>query len=263
MLGNYRLDWAQEQGRRDPSMVNYYGESWHFTGGSTGSRFGPGVSIVFLFLKLKVRPVQGADLNRKRVGVVYRTASLFVDVTAVGSYFTTLADGYEEWHVLVSQSSWEGAITFTAWYQDGQGNTFYDDNGGERHVATSRIDDSEFIDQLPSTTNIALTQAGVQGRVTIRLADLAFAKDVGMVATTDNWANVRRFGMGPAGSPNAWQWVRDDTPSSEQWEIALQIPGDFQRFEYAMFYRHGIVPGVRSYTFWASRRGANYVVVRT
>jgi hypothetical protein len=263
MIGNYRLDWAQSQGQRNTSMVNYYRENWVMVSGSAGRGDNPNLLRLTVFLKVKVRPVPQADLNSKRVGVVYRMPYVPADITALGYYFTTLADGYEEWHVPVHlTTSTPGPLAFTAWYQDGHGNTFFDDFSGELHPALG-VDDSRFVDQVAATTTIALDSTGVHGQITVRLADLSFVKDVAMVATTDNWATVLTFGSDQSGATNRWHWIRDLDADYETWGIDVQIPGNVQRFQYAIAYRHGIQVTNRPYEIWASRRGANYVVDRT
>jgi hypothetical protein len=90
--------------------------------------------------KIRVRPVPGADWERKRVGVICELEHSCRPgaETYLATYFATLADGTEEWHVA---RRWEGvpaaasgqpceSRTFVVWYQDGLGHTYYDDNDG-------------------------------------------------------------------------------------------------------------------------------------
>src|SRR4051812_33580630 len=69
VLAGGQSDWAQQQGQRNTYWVQYRGESW-FQYTDCGSR--GGCQGVDLFMKVYVRPAAGADLNWKRVGIVYR-----------------------------------------------------------------------------------------------------------------------------------------------------------------------------------------------
>jgi hypothetical protein len=264
MIGNYRQDWAQLQGQRNPALVTYAREIWLVDNSYTGRSDLPAIQRFDLFVKVKVWPVPGIDLDAKRVGVVYRIPGVVTDLTVTGSYFTTLPDGYEEWHVRIHLPDGSpGPLTVNAWYQPMAGNTFFDDLNGELHPALGPdLEGSMYVNQVAEATDIRVTSTGVRGRITARLADLSFVKDVGMVATTDDWATVRSFGMGGSGSPNRWHWVRDLDADFEWWAIDVDIPGDVKRFQYAIVYRHGTQAGVRPYEIWANRRGANYVVER-
>jgi hypothetical protein len=59
-----------------------------------------------------------------------------------------------------------------------------------------------------------------------------------------------------------WYWVADQFGGYERWQIDLEIPGSFQRFQYAVCYTHGIVNGAHPYEFWDNARGHNYRIER-
>ena len=124
------FDWAQYEGQRDTRMVKFSGQ---WTSSCTyNTRFGCG--SLLLDAHIRVRPMEHADLAWKRVGVVYRTLNDATERTAVGSYSKTFDNGDEEWRVSFAASGAEPVVVFDAWYQDGLGNTWIDDNQGELHV---------------------------------------------------------------------------------------------------------------------------------
>lgn len=256
VLGGGQADWAQQQGQHNPTMVSYYGENW-FAYTDCGNR--GGCQAVDLFIKLRVKPVAGANLDSKRVGVVYRKPGTSEPITVTGNYFTTWGNGDEEWHVKVRLRSFENIVSFNAWYQDGTGNTFFEDNKGELH-AIAIGGSYAAIQQMWNLNTVALTAQGVQGTINVRLADIDWDKQVAMVWTTDDWQTVQWSNTGSG--QNQWHWAEDNGSDYERWAIDLNIPGDFQSFKYAIVYKHGVVNGAAVYEFWDNNGGANYVVVR-
>lgn len=256
IIGNGQTDWAQQQGQRNTAMVGYYGQSW-FNYTDCGSR--GGCQGIDLFIKVRVKPVAGANLDQKHVGVVYRKPGSSQLTTADGYYFTTWGNGDEEWHVKIHLRSSENIVSFNAWYQDGVGNTFFDDNGGELH-AIAIGGSYAAIQHMWEHTSVTVTDQGVQGKIAVRIADLDWDKEVAMVWTTDDWATVSWSNMGSG--QNQWHWAADYGNDYERWEIDMNIPGDFQHFKYAIVYKHGIVNGATVYEFWDSNGGSNWVVVR-
>lgn len=256
IIGNGASDWAQQQGQRNPVMVSYYRESW-FNYTDCGNR--GGCQGIDLYLKLRVKPQAGANLNDKRVGVVYRKPGTSALTTVTGNYFTTWGNGDEEWHVKVTLRSWENIVSFTAWYQDGLGHTYFDDNAGELH-AISIGGSYAAIQHMWNNTNVAVTASGVQGTVSVRLADIDWDKQVAMVYTTDDWATVHWMDTGSG--DNKWHWVEDYGSDYERWDVSVNLPGNFTRFQYAVVYRHGTVNGASLYEFWDNNGGSNWVVER-
>lgn len=256
ILGGGQTDWAQQQGQHNPAMVSYYGEKW-WAYTDCNSRFG--CQGIDLFIKVRVKPVQGANLEQKRVGVVYRAPGEANPITVTGNYFTTWGNGDEEWHVKVPLRTWQNIVSFNAWYQDGTGNTFFEDNAGELH-AIAIGSSTAAITHVWQHTNVAVTAQGVQGDISVRLADLDWDKEVAIVWTTDDWATVNWFETGSG--QNEWHWVEDQGGDYERWAINVDIPGDFQSFQYAVVYRHGIVNGAAVYEFWDNNGGSNWVVLR-
>ena len=259
--GDGKADWAQKEGSRNPEMVTYQQGFWHQYKACYNRG---GCDNVDVFLKLRVKPVQGANLGKKRVGVVVQPqpGTMAADpVTVLADYFSA-ADGFEEWHARVPRRSWDpAAFTFTAWYQDGQGNTFYDDNNGEFHAVAYQGSYS-VVRQNWSETTVLINDNGVEGTITLMVADLDFDKDLKLVWTTDHWATVNNYGIGAATEVNSWHWVQDLWSGYEEWELKLGIPGTFDKFEYAIVYSHGVVNKAVKYDFWDNNGGGNYVVTK-
>lgn len=255
-----QADWAQYEGHRNTDLVSFTGDWWQACK-QPNTRFGCG--SIDVTLKLRVRPVHGASLDGKRVGVIYKTPFEGHEQTALGRYVTTWGDGDEEWHVTVNLPSWQTTILFNSWYQDGAGGTWYDDNQGELHVVNAGPDHN-VIRVEPWLGTVTVGDAGVQGRISVQLTDLDYDKELVLVCTKDGWSTVIELGIGAHGDVNKWTWVEDYPWSArERWQIDLDLPGPADRFEYAVVYRHGVVPGARRYAFWDNNYGWNYHVVRS
>lgn len=253
-----QTDWAQYEGQRNTDMVSYTGGYWSECK-FPNTRFGCG--SIQINVKVRVRPVAGANLDWKRIGVVYKTPYDTTERTAIGTYATTWGNGDEEWHVPVTVPTWQTTILFNTWYQDGAGHTYYDDNNGELHV----INDGpayQVIRVEPWTSTVTVDEQGVRGSLSVQVADLDWDKEIEIVATKDGWNSVIELGTGAAGETNRWYWAEDFEwqPGRERWQIDLDLPGGTDRFEYAIVYRHGVVNDARVYEFWDNNWGANYVV---
>lgn len=251
-------DWVQYEGQRRPDMVSYVGQFWSECA-NPNTRFGCGT--VDVFVKLRVKPVAGADISAKEVGVVYSSPLDLEERTAYGYYYDTWSNGDEEWHVRVSLPTWRDFFTFNAFYRDGAYHTFYDDNQGEYHAINAGPSE-QIIRVNTYNSTVAVTGSGVAGKVSVRVADLDYDKQLRMVATVDGWETVLDFGMGAPGDKNVWYWVQD-VYGAELWEIDLDLPGDYQRLEYAVQYKHGVINDATTYGFWANNGGNDYVVERS
>ncbi|MEX1369093.1 MAG: hypothetical protein AB1Z98_38555 [Nannocystaceae bacterium] len=262
---NEGSDWAQDEGVRDQSKVHFYGEAWSHvetTGQNCGERgcYG-GTTTTTVWVKVRVQPQWGANLDAKNVGVVYRDSNGWQG-TANGYYFTTHGDGYEEWHVPVVLSGYHNFIAFNAWYQGGAGGpTWYDDNEGELHLATVN-DNYRMVSQWYADTDVMIDDAGIQGTISVRVTDIDFDKDLRLVYTTDDWATTQEIVIGDS-ELNAWHWVHDEYGNRERWELELELLGDYDHIEYAIVYRHGVVNGADTYEYWDNNYGNNYRVDAT
>lgn len=250
------FDWAQYEGQRDTRMVKFTGE-WT-SNCQYNTRFGCG--SVLLDAHIRVRPMEQADLGWKRVGVVYRTLTDATERTAIGSFSRMLDNGDEEWRVSFLAPGSEPVVVFDAWYQDGLGKTWIDDNQGELHVINAGPA-YQIVRIEPWLNSVAVGPNGVSGRLSVQLADLDYDKQLELVATKDNWQTTLRLGIGGATDKNKWYWVEDFAYSGrERWQIDVDLAGGADHFEYALVYRHGVVNGARTYEFWDNNGGSNYRV---
>jgi hypothetical protein len=243
-----QADWAQYEGIRNTEMVSYTGSYWSKCN-APNTRFGCG--SVDIWVKLRVRPVAGADIAWKRVGVVYKNAADLTERTAIGNYFTTYANGDEEWHVPMSVPAFQTTVLFDGWYQDGTGETWVDDNQGELHV----INDGpsyQVVRVEPWLNTVTVGASGVLGRISVQAYDLDYDKQIKLVGTTDGWATQFELPL---------TWSEDlQFGTRERWTVDIDRPGATGAFEYAVVYRHGIVNGAREYDFWDNNFGQNYRV---
>jgi hypothetical protein len=251
-------EWAQYEGTRDTRMVSYTGQ-YSTDCAAPNTRFGCGATAIHV--KLRVQAVENADLAWKRVGIVYHLVGDSNDYTAVGSYVASYGDGTEEWQVTAVVPQWQTVMMFDAWYQDGRGHTFIDDNQGELHVVNAGPA-YQVVRVEPWMNTVTVGDNGVSGRVSVQLADLDYDKQLELVATRDGWQTVLHFGLGAAGDKNVLYWAEDLGTARERWQIDLDLPGSTDHFEYAVRYRHGVVNNATSYDFWDNNFEHNYVVDR-
>lgn len=272
LLNSSVLDWAQQRGERNPSMVRFEGTSWVEL--ENCSRF---CSTANIFLRLIVTPVAGVDLSQKQVGVMYRSTTSTEPPHGFANFVRTLDDGTEEWQAVVPLRGWDPrVISFNAYYETGEffydeyanewrKRTFFDDNGGDLHVVAPGPS-TWAIRRDFSRDDIQVGPQGVQGTITARVANFDYEKEVEIVWTTDNWATTNVFGMGEPGQTNAWyfQEIIPSDPSVahdfERWAININLPGPADHFEYAILYRHGLGDGARRYEFWDNNYFRNYRV---
>lgn len=245
-------DWAQNLGTRDTARVRYYDEFWRDYSDCSG-RYG--CMSVTVFVKLLVRPEWGADLSKKKVGAVFREVGKNDPITTTGTYFATRPDGTEEWHVPIKSTRHEGAFTFTAWYEDGKGGRFYDDNNGELYALAwndAWKDYSTLRQDYPETTASHLTAGmnpGAFGTLAFIVEALDYDKDVSLQYSTDNWATSVTLPMGTLGDKNKVFWNKNLGADYEQWKVELEVPGTFTDFQFKLVYRHGVVAGARTSEF--------------
>jgi hypothetical protein len=241
-------------------MVAFTGE-WSTSCAGQNTRFGCG--SIAVHLNVRVAPRASANLEWKRVGVVYHAPDDSTEHTAIGNYSRTLAGGDEEWQVTVIVPSQLTIVVFDAWYQDGTGQTWVDDNQGELHVVNAGPA-YNVVRAEPWLNTLALGETSVTGSISVQLADLDFDKQLELVATKDGWATTLRLGTGVTGDKNKFYWVEDFpfAPGRERWQIDLDLPGGTDHFEYAVVYRHGIVNGAKTYEFWDNNNGSNYHLER-
>ena len=252
-------DWAQFEGVRDTRMVSFTG-TWTSSCAGQNTRFGCG--SIGIQLSVRVKPNYSANLDYKRVGVVYRSPDDLIDHTAIGHFVQTLPGGDEEWSVGLTVSSQQSLVVFDAWYQDGANHTYIDDNQGEFHVVNAGPA-YNVVRAEPWLNQLVVDGKGARGKLSVQIENLDYDKQLELVATTDGWATTLHFGSGVAGDANLWTWTENLPPGRERWQIDLDVPGDVTTFEYAIVYRHGVVNGAHTYEFWDNNNGSNYRVDRT
>lgn len=256
-----KSDWAQDEGERRPDLVSFTGEAWSECRDSSSRT---GCFGYEMFLKVMVSPVANVEPTAKKVGVVFRSVENSTgDRTANGRFFSTHADGREEWHVPVRVFTYEDLIKFNVWYQPGNNKTYFDDNNGEGHVYANN-NATQVIQTATWESSVEVSENRVKGMIRVRVADLDFDKVVGMHASLDGWATTLKFGTGVAGEKNKFYWVEDTWGNFEYWQIDLDLEGsNIQELRYATFYDHGVVSNARRYTFWDNNWGSDYRVTRT
>ena len=241
-------DWAQNLGTHDPSMVSYYSEYWRDLS-NCNSRFG--CMSITVFIKVKVRPVLGADLGYKKVGAIYREVGQPDPITTNGFYFSTLPDGMEEWHVPIKSSAHAGTFTFNVWYEDGKSGRYYDDNNGELWALRWQDDPTDYttLSQDFAGSNAVFDATGVKGVLSFTVEDLDYDKELKLLYSTDNWVTTNTLGIGAATDSNSIHWVSNVSRDFERWQINLDLPGAFTSFRYKLVYRHGVVNGAQPIEF--------------
>jgi len=260
-VGEGKGDWAQEKGKRSTDMVRYSGESW-LQQNDCNTR--AGCMSVDVFLKVFVKPAAGANLDAKKAGVVIHEPGRAGQQTFNGKYIGSGPDGMEEWQVQVHLQKYAhpGVFLFTAWYEDGKGGTFFDDNAGEFHVNTWDGIWSVMRQDYYALNSITLDETGLSGTVDLEVRDLDFDKDIRMIWTLDGWNTVHEFKIG-SDATNSWQWVGNGYDGWQRWSIKLDWKGSFEKFEYAIVYKHGVVNSAVPYEFWLNNGGFNYSVAKT
>lgn len=247
-------DWAQQLGTRDTSKVRYYDEYWRdFT--DCSGRYG--CMSITVFVKVLIKPEWGAPLALKKIGAVYREVGKNDPITVNGYYFATRGDGMEEWHIPIKSSRHEGAFTFTAWYEDGKGGRFYDDNNGELYALAwtdAWRDYSTLRQDYPETTakHVAaggMAAPGAFGTLAFVVEDLDFDKELKLLYSTDNWTTTETITLGTPADKNKLYWVKNLGADYEQWKVNLEVPGNFSAFQFKLVYRHGVTLGARPTEF--------------
>ena len=165
----------------------------------------------------------------------------FVDRTA--SFQESLPGGLELWRAVTADQLLEFAVEYGV-----NGATFWDNNGGGNYLQPPVFD--EFDALLGREPEIVQGSAGFSDathvRVLAAVKNLAFAKQVGMVFTTDGWATA-----------NVATGNFDHTLKSGNEVWAIQAPvGAATRVEYALFYR------VSGQEFWDNNFWRNYALTR-
>ncbi len=180
---------------------------------------------------------------QKQIAVHGTTGSGAPFVDRAASFQESLPGGLELWKAVTSDQLLEFAVEYGV-----NGTTFWDNNGGGNYVQPPVFD--EFDALLGSEPEIVQGSAGFSDathvRVLAAVKNLAFAKQVGMVFTTDGWATA-----GVAGG-NFDHMLKS---GNEVWAIEAVV-GGATGVEYALFYR------VNGQEFWDNNFWRNSVLTR-
>jgi hypothetical protein len=129
--------WAQREGERDTSMV-FYDPSSRFEAvcaHNAPEAYQTSDYNHTAYWKIGIRPVPWADLERKRVGLIFWRGEDSEGETLLANYGSTLPGGIEQWQAQTDFGYAYHPLTFVVWYQDGLGHTYYDDNNGMLYEA--------------------------------------------------------------------------------------------------------------------------------
>ncbi|MFP2912012.1 hypothetical protein ACLESD_44720 [Pyxidicoccus sp. 3LFB2] len=188
----------------------------------------------------------------KQVTLVFTTDGMQWNETAAG-YTAAAGNGYESWSF--TQDVPTGAEVRFALRYTTAGQTFWDNNGGNDYRVGGATAPEFLLGSQTVKLDTALLQPSRSGFFVtgfVVLKNLAYAKDVATVSSTDNWATAQEYGA----------IYREAQPGSggglERWLITIPV------------YTNGstTVPTVRfairytvdGVTYWDNNSGANYSI---
>ena len=169
---------------------------------------------------------------------------------AFAGYKGPSANGFERWTFKVQPVTYGPTIQFAVRYRVA-GQEFWDNNGG----ADYRIGGNApgFVlghaTVLLDRASVSSSRAGVYVIGTVVVKDLAFAKEVKIVYSFDEWATVHEAFASYTSE------LSNSGGAAERWDFALPVqPPGSQRTVFAIAYT---VDGV---TYWDNNDGANYAI---
>ena len=166
------------------------------------------------------------------------------------SYSSPVAGNGEIWTAHVGSTPLD---QFVVQYQV-LGNTYWDNNAWfDYHLDTGAAESTDGVGSAVLKPNVSAVAWGVDAsgvlRVNVLVRNLAFAKQVAMVYTTNNWASFQNaFGIFQQRFPPLGLAGQVD---AEMWEISAPV-GAGNHGQFAVFYM------VNSGTFWDNNFGSNY-----
>lgn len=166
------------------------------------------------------------------------------------NFSSSVARNGEIWAAHVGSSPID---QFVAEYE-ALGNVFWDNNSGFNYLLdTHAAQSTDGIGSGVVNPNVLVVAQQLDGSgnlvIDVLIKNLAFAKNVGAVYTTDNWSTSHstfggfQQGFPPFGSPHQL--------NAELWAIRAPV-GIGKHGQFAVFY------GVNDGTFWDNNFGANY-----
>ena len=141
---------------------------------------------------------------------------------------------------------------FAVEYQ-GAGNLFWDNNAGFNYVLDTQAAESDGVGTAAIGPNVQVVGWGIDGggrlRVEVVVANIAFAKQVAIVYTTDGWATFHNaFGTFNRSYAPA---TRPHQLNVEDWAVSVPV-GVGATGQFAVFYTVG------GQTYWDNNFGRNY-----
>ncbi len=272
---DYSGDLSFDDAERNGDMVRYYGE--YFVEETPHTRAS---SLKFVFLKIAVRHVPGANLEQKRVAVRWAGGDGEVH-ESVGQFAYGAIDReglgeFEEWHVMLDLSDYRvnrTPVVFGAVYEDGTGRRFADypdvdeDGETEGYVINPNNDDQAVI--RLSRQDITVTEDRITGFVEFQAEDLDFEKELMLRYTTNDWRDcedgecreLNRFWNPEDGddTTNRIVYIGDSGAERDWFRIEIDIERNpeaedpFEEFQFALGYRHPT-----GAEFWDNAYGQNY-----
>lgn len=241
-------DWAQRTGRRDSDRITYRGQV--IRSPETAPR-----------LDIEIQPIAGVAIEARQAGIVYRHPDSDDEpVVRTGSFSSATADGHEVWSLSFNWSDLSRPALFTAWYLDGQGNIFYDDNMGQLHVVTAMPlnhwrangtrSDYDCLRRRRPALNLLIPETlspaanadrfadgGFRGTFEISAPDLGFESEVVLIWSADGGGTTTASPMHCLGQI---------APDRQRWGLDLEVP-HATGLDFQVLYRHGIADGARPY----------------
>lgn len=185
----------------------------------------------------------------KQVAIVYQINSGAWREAPAG-YGGPLANGYERWPFKVQSVTYGVTIRFAVRYRVA-GQEFWDNNGGADYFIGGSSPGfllghaAVKLDRASSSSS----SAGVSLSGWVVVKNLAYAKEVKIVYSLDEWATVQEA----FASYNSALAFSGGT--SERWDFSLQAPPPgTQRIHFAIAYT------VNGVTYWDNNGGANYSI---
>ena len=180
-------------------------------------------------------------------------------------YSNTTSTGTEIWKTLTVKTVFGNNPSPTTAYGEEiavkyevDGQTFWDNNYGDnyfianynRHSSSSFLvlDDQYTISQASASFYSYATTCFVSVIADIR--NLAYAKEVKIVYSTDNWITTGEYNL----SFDASNYVVNDSTGFERWSASFSIP-IANKISYALSYK------VNGQTYWDNNFGENYTLI--
>lgn len=186
----------------------------------------------------------------KQVAVVYRI-SVGEWREASAGYSGPSANGYERWTFTVQPVTYGATIQFAVRYRVA-GQEFWDNNGGADYfiggMAPGLLLGHAAVKLDYASVSSSSAGLSVEGLVVVK--NLAYAKEVKIVYSFDEWATVQESFASYTGAQQS-----NLGAVAERWAFSLPVqPPGTQRTVFAIAYT------VNGVTYWDNNHGANYAL---